>query len=77
MWRKGSRAQVLLQSASRVFPVTNTSGPVHVEGEEGTAWLDAGGKNTAGAIIAPLAGLGLGALIWARRGRVTAPISMA
>jgi hypothetical protein len=66
LWRKGSRAQVRLQSASLVFPngmVTNTSGPVQVEGEEGTAWLDAGGKNVAGAIIAPLAGLGLGTLI--------------
>jgi hypothetical protein len=34
--------------SSRTAWWTNTSGPVHVEGEEGTAWLDADGKNTAG-----------------------------
>jgi hypothetical protein len=64
--RKGTRAQVRLQSASVVFPdgyVANTSGPTNMEDEEGTAWAMAGGRNVAGAIAAPLAGLGLGTLI--------------
>ncbi len=64
--RNGSRAEIRLQSASVVFPngfVANAAGPTNVEGEEGTAWQVAGGGNVAGAIVAPLAGLGLGTLI--------------
>jgi hypothetical protein len=64
--RNGSRAEIRLQSASVVFPngfVANAAWPTNVEGEEGTAWQVAGGGNVAGAIVAPLAGLGLGTLI--------------
>ncbi|HZE26168.1 MAG TPA: hypothetical protein VE083_02220 [Terriglobales bacterium] len=64
--RNGTRAEMLLQSASVIFPdgfVANAAGPVKVESEEGTAWRVAGGGNIAGAIAAPLAGLGLGTLI--------------
>jgi hypothetical protein len=64
--RHGSRAEIRLQSASVVFPngfVANAVGPTDVQGEEGTAWQVAGGGNVAGAIVAPLAGLGLGTLI--------------
>ncbi len=64
--RNGTRAEIRLQSASVVFSngfVANAAGPTNVEGEEGTAWQVAGGGNVAGAIVAPLAGLGLGTLI--------------
>jgi hypothetical protein len=64
--RNGTRAQMRLQSASVVFPdgfVASAAGAIVIEGEEGTAWPVAGGGNVAGAIAAPLAGLGLGTLI--------------
>lgn len=64
--RNGTRAEMLLQSASVMFPdgfVANANGPINVETDEGTAWWVASGKDVAGAIAAPLAGAGLGVLI--------------
>ncbi len=64
--RNGSRAEMLMNSASVVFPdgyVANIAGPLNVESDEGTAWRDPSDGAKAGAIIAPMAGGGLGALI--------------
>ncbi len=64
--RNGSRGEMLLQSAAVIFPdgyVANIAGPLTLESEEGTAWLNPSGGAKAGVVIAPMAGLGLGALI--------------
>lgn len=64
--RNGSRAQLQLSSASIVFPdgyVANITGPLDAESDEGTAWRDPSSAARAGAIIAPMAGAGLGAAI--------------
>jgi len=64
--RKGSHSEMLMQSIAVIFPdgyVANIAGPITIESEEGTAWLNPSGGVKAGAIIAPMAGLGLGALI--------------
>jgi hypothetical protein len=64
--RNGSRAEILMTSVSIVFPdgsVLNIAGPQSVESDEGTAWRDPSDKAKLGAIIAPMAGGGLGALI--------------
>jgi hypothetical protein len=64
--RRGSRAELLMQSVSVIFPngyVANISGPMNLESDEGTAWNNPGTGTTIGVITAPMAGLGLGALI--------------
>jgi type IV secretion system protein VirB10 len=64
--RRGSRGEMQMQSVAVIFPdgsVVNIAGPVHVESDEGTAWLNPSGPAKAGMAIAPIAGLGLGALI--------------
>jgi hypothetical protein len=64
--RKGTHSEMLMQSIAVVFPdgyVANIAGPIHIETEEGTAWPNPSGRTAAGMVIAPLAGLGLGALI--------------
>ena len=64
--RQGSRSEIQMQSVAVVFPdgsVANIAGPVHIESDEGTAWLNPSSRAKAGMVIAPLAGLGLGALI--------------
>lgn len=64
--RNGSRAEMLMSSASVVFPngyIVNVAGPLNVESDEGTAWRNPSSAARAGAIIAPIAGGGLGALI--------------
>jgi len=64
--RDGNRAQMLMHSASVVFPdgyVANIAGPLNVDTDEGTAWRNPSDAAKAGAIIAPLAGVGLGVLI--------------
>lgn len=64
--RNGSRATMLMSSAAVVFPngyVVNIPGPLSVESDEGTAWRDPSTTARTGAIIAPIAGGGLGALI--------------
>ena len=64
--RDGSRGVMLMQSASLIFPdgyVARIAEPVTIESDEDTAWLNPSGGTTAGMIIAPLAGLGIGAAI--------------
>jgi len=64
--RKGNHSEMLMQSIAVIFPdgyVANIAGPITIESEEGTAWLNPSSGVKAGAIIAPMAGLGLGALI--------------
>jgi len=64
--RKGNHSEILMQSMAVIFPdghVASMAGPLTIESEEGTAWLNPSSGVKAGAIIAPMAGLGLGALI--------------
>jgi len=64
--RNGSRGEFLMQSAAIIFPdgfVASVPGPINLESDEGTAWRNPSGATTAGAIAAPLAGAGIGALI--------------
>jgi hypothetical protein len=64
--RNGSHAEMLMNSASIVFPdgyVANIAGPLSVESDEGTAWRDPSSKAGVGAILAPIIGGGAGALI--------------
>ncbi len=64
--RNGSRGEMLLQSVAVIFPdgyVATLVGPINIESDEGTAWLNPGGGTKAAAIVAPMAGLGLGAAI--------------
>jgi len=64
--RDGSRAEMIMQSAALIFPdgyVANIAGPLTINSEEGTAWVNPSGGARAAAIIAPMAGLGLGAAI--------------
>lgn len=64
--RHGSQGEFLMQSLSVIFPdgyVAHIDGPISMESDEGTAWRDPSGGAKAGAIAAPIAGLGLGALI--------------
>jgi hypothetical protein len=64
--RDGSRAEMVMKSASVVFSdgyVANIAGPLTLQSDEGTAWRDPGNGARAGAILAPFAGAGLGAAI--------------
>ncbi len=64
--RRGTRAEISLQSASIIFPdgfIASIPGSLVIESEEGTAWLDPGTGAKIGTIVAPLAGLGIGAAI--------------
>jgi hypothetical protein len=64
--RSGNRGEFLMQSVSVIFPdgyVAEVVGPINMESDEGTAWPYPSGRTTAGAIAAPLAGAGIGALI--------------
>jgi hypothetical protein len=64
--RNRSRGEFLMQSISLVFPngyVANVAGPINIQSDEGTAWPYPTGRTVAGAIAAPLAGAGIGALI--------------
>ena len=66
--RKSNRGEMHLQSMSLTLPdgyVANLSGPVNIESDEGYIQLDPGRGRTAGALIAPMAGLGIGAAIGA------------
>lgn len=63
---KNGRGILHLQSMSITFPngyVATISGPVTLQSDEGYAIKDPGNGSAAGAIIAPVAGIGLGALI--------------
>jgi hypothetical protein len=64
--RNGSRGEVLLQSAKFIFSdgyIATIAGPITVESDEGTVWLNPGNGTKAAMFGAPLAGLGIGALI--------------
>jgi hypothetical protein len=64
--RRGGRGELHLQSMSITFPdgyVTPIAGPIVLETTDGYAIKDPGSKRSSGAIILPLAGAGLGALI--------------
>jgi len=66
--RHGSRAEMVMRSLSIIFPdgyVANIGGPMTIESEEGTAWINPGTSTKAGVVAAPLVGLGLGAAIGA------------
>jgi hypothetical protein len=64
--RRGSRAEMVMQSASIIFPdgyVARISGPIQIESEEGTAWNNPSTAAKTGALIAPFAGSGIGLAI--------------
>ena len=64
--RRGGRGELRLQSMSLVFPdgyVTPIAGPIVLETTEGYAIKDPGAKRGVGAIVLPVAGIGVGALI--------------
>jgi hypothetical protein len=64
--RDGSRGELHLQSMSVIFPDGYTApvpGPMNLESDEGYVLLDPGKGRLAGAIAAPMAGLGAGLLI--------------
>lgn len=64
--RKGDRGELRLQSMSITFPdgyVAPLSGPVTLESNEGYALKDPGHGRGVGAVVLPLAGVSLGALI--------------
>jgi hypothetical protein len=66
--RHGTRAEMVMRSVSIIFPdghVTNIGGPMTIESEEGTAWINPGTSTKAGVVAAPLVGVGLGAAIGA------------
>lgn len=64
--RRGTQAEMLMQSVSLVFPngyVANAGGPINIESDQWTALSNPSGGEKAGIVAAPLAGLGLGMLI--------------
>ena len=64
--RDGSRGEIMLQSASVIFPdgyVAHIPGPIHIGTDEFTAWSNPGTGTKVGAILAPAAGAGIGAAI--------------
>jgi hypothetical protein len=66
--RHGTRAEMVMRSVAIIFPdgyVTNIGGPMTIESQEGTAWINPGTSTKAGVVAAPLVGLGLGAAIGA------------
>jgi hypothetical protein len=66
--RRGSRGELVMQSVSIVFPngyVATVKGPLNMESDEGTAWNNPSTAEKTGIIVAPIAGLGIGAAIGA------------
>jgi hypothetical protein len=64
--RRGTQAEMLMQSISLVFPdgyVANAGGPVNIESDQWTAWNNPSGKSKAAIILVPMISLPLGALI--------------
>jgi len=64
--RNGGRGELRLQSMAITFPdgyVTPIAGPIVLESTDGYVIKDPGSKRGAGALILPMAGAGLGALI--------------
>ena len=61
--RRGTQAQMAMQSVSLVFPngyIVNAGGPVKIESEQWTAWGNPQGGAKTAIILAPILGLGLG-----------------
>ncbi|PYV48870.1 MAG: hypothetical protein DMG92_12470 [Acidobacteria bacterium] len=66
--RRGNRGEFLMQSVSVVFPngyVATINGPLNMQSDEGTPWNNPSPAQKAGILVAPLAGLGIGAAIGA------------
>src|SRR5215472_4270763 len=66
--RQGSRAELLMQSASIALPdgsVVNIRGPLEIASGEGTAWRNPSDGAKVGAVLAPFIGSGLGTAIGA------------
>jgi hypothetical protein len=64
--RKGSRAELYLQSMAITYPdgyVAPITGPITLESDDGYALKDPGKDRIVGGIALPAAGLGIGALI--------------
>ncbi len=64
--RKGSRAELYLQSMSITYPdgyVAPVTGPITLESDDGYALKDPGKDRMIGGIALPAAGVGIGALI--------------
>jgi len=70
--RNDTRAEMLMQTVSLVFPngyVAQAGGPVNIESELWTAWNNPRGRTKAAIIVTPLLALGLGAGIGAATDR--------
>ena len=69
--RRGTRAQVIMRSASLVMgsSLVDIGGPVKIESEEWTAYNNPPGRKKAAIILAPLIGSGLGMAIGAATDR--------
>lgn len=68
LMRQGGRAELLMQTVSVALPdgsVINMKGPLEITSGEGTAWRNPSDGAKAGAVLAPLIGLGLGTAIGA------------
>lgn len=64
--RSGDRGEFVMQSVSVLFPngyTAEITGPVSIESDEWTAWRNPGTGTKVGAIVAPIAGAGIGAAI--------------
>jgi hypothetical protein len=64
--RRGTQAEMLMQSISLVFPdgyIANASGPVNIESDQWTAWSNPSSGSKAAMILVPMISLPLGALI--------------
>ena len=63
--RRGTRAEVIMRSASLVMgsSLVDMGGPVKIESEEWTAWNNPDGKSKAAIILIPMVAMPLGALI--------------
>lgn len=64
--RRGTQAEMLMQSIALVFPdgyIANTGGPVNIESEQWTAWNNPSNGAKAAIFLVPMISLPLGALI--------------
>ncbi len=76
--RNGGRGELRLQSMAITFPdgyVTPISGPMTLETTDGYAIKDPGSKRGTGAILLPVAGAGLGALIGHSAGKADSTVT--
>jgi hypothetical protein len=64
--RRGTQAEMLMQSVSLVFPdgyIANAGGPVNIESDQWTAWNNPSAGSKAAIILVPFISMPLGALI--------------